>query len=113
MTNNFNVEKPALFRVSISDDCTDLYSTLNCLQWPGLYMSCEATYALKCSLFKKIVKNQFSPRRVHKKQFFANISKTKRFNVYAYMLLHSTYINVIIAHILVYSKSLYDLQGPS
>ena len=27
------------------------------------------------------------------------------------MLLHITYINRIIAHILVYSKSLYDLQG--
>ena len=31
----------------------------------------------------------------------------------ACMLLHNSYINVIIAHILVYSKSLYDLRGPS
>ena len=45
-------------------------------------MSYEATYALKYLLFKKIVKNQFSASRVHKKQFLANISKTKRFSVY-------------------------------
>ena len=45
-------------------------------------MSYEATYALKCSLFKKIVKNQFFALRVHKKQFLANISKTERFSVY-------------------------------
>ena len=29
------------------------------------------------------------------------------------MLLHSTYINVAIAHILLHRKSLYDLQGQS
>ena len=29
------------------------------------------------------------------------------------MLLHRTYINVAIAHILLYGKSLYDLQGRS
>ena len=28
------------------------------------------------------------------------------------MLLHKSYINMAIAHILVYSKSLYDLPGP-
>ena len=30
-----------------------------------------------------------------------------------HMLLHRTYINVAIAHILLYGKSLYDLPGPS
>ena len=32
--------------------------------------------------FKKNVKNQFSWKRVHKKQFLANISKTERFSMY-------------------------------
>ena len=72
----------SISRFSISDGCTDLNNTQNCSQSPCLYMSYEATYALKCSLFKKIVKNQFFALRVHKKQFLANISKTERFSMY-------------------------------
>ena len=38
---------------------------------------------------------------------------SRKVSVLAYMLLHSTYINVAIAHILVYRKSLYDLPEPN
>ena len=72
----------SISRFSISDGFTDLYSTLSCSQLPCLYMSYEATYALKCFLLKTNAKNQFSPKRVHKKKFLANISKTERFSMY-------------------------------
>ena len=76
----------------------------NCSQSPCLYMSYEATYALKCSLFKKIVKNQFFALRVHKKQFLANISKTERFSMYvaSYHLYECDHC----AHFGVFEKSL-------
>ena len=90
MTDNFLMEKPPLFAFpdksiscfSISDSFTDLYNTLMSYELPCLYMSYESTYALKCFLFKKNAKNQFSRKRVHKKQFLANISKTERFSMY-------------------------------
>ena len=72
----------SISRFSISDGLTDLYNTLSSSQLPCSFMSYESTYALKCFLFKKNVKNQFSPKRVDKKQFLANISKTERFSMY-------------------------------
>ena len=72
----------SISRFSISDGFTDLYHTLGCSQLLCLSMSYEATYALKRFLFKKNVKNQFSRKRVQKKQFLANISKTERFSMY-------------------------------
>ena len=78
----FAFSDKSISRFSIFDGLTDLYNTLSCLQLPCLYMSDEATYALKCFLFNKNVKNQFSQKRVHKKQFLENISKTERFSMY-------------------------------
>ena len=67
-------------------------------------MSYEAPYALKCSLFKKIVKNQFFALRVHKKQFLANISKTERFSMY--VASYHLYKCDHCAHFGVFEKSL-------
>ena len=78
----FAFSDKSISRFSISDGFTDLYNTLSCSQLPCLYMSYESTYALKCFLFKKNAKNQFSWKRVHKKQFLENISKTERFSMY-------------------------------
>ena len=111
------VEKPSLFkfcdgpirRSSVSDGRTDLYNSLACSQWPCLYMSYEATYALKCLVFEIIVKNRISSSRVHKNGFFRF---SQKLSILAYMLLQSSYINVAITNILVYSKSLYDLPEP-
>ena len=69
-------------------------------------MSYEATYALKCLVFEKIVKNRFLSSRVHKNGF---LRFSPKLSILAYMLLHNLYINVAIANILVYSKRLYDL----
>ena len=37
---------------------------------------------------------------------------TPKVCILEHMFLHNTYINVAIAHILLYRKSLYDLPGP-
>ena len=45
-----------------------------------------------------------------KKQF---LRFSRKLSILALILLHSTYINVHITHILLHRKTLYDLQGPS
>ena len=46
----------------------------------------------------------------HQKISFSRISQ--EISVLEHMLLHESYINMAIANILVYSKSLYDLRRP-
>ena len=77
-----------------------------CSQGPHLYLSYEATYTLKCSHFEKIAKNRFLRRewwKISFSRFYRKIS------ILGYMLLHKSNINVAIANILLYRKSLYDL----
>ena len=49
--------------------------------------------------------------QTEKVSFFANMYKTKH-NYKPYMLLHNLNINVAIAVLFLYWKSLYDLQKP-
>ena len=72
-------------------------------------MSYEATYALKCLFLEKIRKNQFSATRYLKIGF---LRFSQKVSILGYMLLHNLYINVAIAVILLYRKSLYDAQEP-
>ena len=87
----------------------DFFDRPKCPQWPFLYRSYEATYTLKCLLFEKIVKNSFLPLRHAKISFWRFSQKVSNLE---YMLLHNSYINMAIANILRYGKSLYDHQGP-
>ena len=65
------------------------------------------TYALKFLLLKKIAKNKFLAKRHLKLVFRYFIEKV---SVLDNMLLHNSYINVAIAVIKVYNKSLYNAQ---
>ena len=60
----------------------DLLNTAKLPQWPHLYKSYEATYALKRLLFEKIVFLQF----------------TRKVRSLGHMLLHSSHINVAMAN---------------
>ena len=57
----------------------------------------------------KCVKTDFSIATVEKNRFFAISSKLK---VLGYMVLYKSATNLIIANILLYRKSLYNLQKP-
>ena len=84
----------------------DFSYTAKCPQWPHLYKSYEATYVLKCLFFVKIAKNRFFLREWWKISF---LRFYRKISILGYMLLHNSYINVAIANILLYRKSLYDL----
>ena len=60
----------------------DFSSEPNCPQRPHLYWSYEATYALKCLLFEKIVKNWFSTAREPEIRLLTIFSKNKHFRPY-------------------------------
>ena len=55
------------------------------------------------------MKNQFLHRDSGKISF---LRFHRKLRVLGYMLLHNSYINVVIANILLYRMSLYDLQKP-
>ena len=44
---------------SVQEGPRDFLNTPKCSQWPHLYTTCEATYALKCLFSEKIAKNCF------------------------------------------------------
>ena len=92
----------------VQKGCKDFSDTPKCSQCPHLYQSYEATYTLKCLFFEKIAKNEFLPIR-DKKICFSRFSR--KISILGHMLLHNSNINVTIANILVYQKSLYDLPG--
>ena len=58
---------------------------------------------------RKTQKTGFSLREWRKISF---LRFSRKVSTLGYMLLHNTNINVAIAHILLYRKSLYDLQKP-
>ena len=69
----------------------------------------EATYTLNCLLLEKIAEYRFFHREWRKISF---LRFSRKVSTLGYMLLHNANINVAIAHILLYRKSLYDLQKP-
>ena len=87
----------------------DFCDTAKCSQWPLLYKSYEATYTLKCLFFEQMAKNWFWSVTRGEISFWRFSQKV---SLLEYMLLHSSYINVAIANILHYHKSLFDHQGP-
>ena len=67
---------------SVQEGPRDFLNTPKCSQWPHLYTTCEATYALKCLFSEKIAKNCFLATRTGKNRFFAIFSKSKLFKAY-------------------------------
>ena len=74
----------------------DFLNTAKLPQWPHLYKSYEATYALKCLLFEKIAKNRFTYSRTWLKIVFLQF--TRKVRSLGHMLLHNSHINVTIAN---------------
>ena len=98
------------FSMSAQEGHNDFSCTPRCPQWPHLYWSYEATYTLKCFLSEIIAKNRF----FHCERWKISFSRfSRKVSILGYKLLHKFNINVDIANILVYQKSLYDLPGPS
>ena len=60
----------------------DFLNTAKLPQWPHLYTSYEATYALKRLLFEKIAKNRFMYSLMAINRIFAIYSKSKVFRAY-------------------------------
>ena len=60
----------------------DFLNTAKLPQWPYLYTSYEATYALKRLLFEKIAKNRFMYSRMAKNRIFAIYSESKVYRAY-------------------------------
>ena len=93
----------SIFCKSACEGLRDFSDTLECPDWPHLYLHYEAIYTLDCLFFEKIAEYWFSLRKWWK----ISISWfSRKITILWYMLLHNTDINVAIPHILVYPISL-------
>ena len=91
-----------------SEGRRDFWVGSKCSQWPYLYMTYEAIYTLKCLLFEKFAKNWFFAScgvKISFSRFSQEIS------ILECMLLHNSYMNMAITHILHYQKSLFEHKG--
>ena len=92
----FDVHAPQAQRANFAPEGRrDFLNTAKLPQWPHLYTSYEATYALKRLLFEKIAKNRFMYSRMAKIVF---LQFTRKVRSLGHMLLHNSHINVAITN---------------